>query len=406
MLFCDGVERKLFNLVFQYADRMEKVKPSPIRELLPLASKPGVITFAGGWPTTETFPLDAIKACADRALDKYKTQALQYGPTEGIAQLRECIAQRMKSYGVEDAAAEDIMLTSGSQQGIEYAAKLLINPGDVVICENPTYTGTIGAFNQYGPKYVPIEMDHDGMKMDALEKALQENPNARMIYTIPDFQNPTGITMSLERRYQLLALAEKYGVPIVEDSPYYEIYFGGERIPPLRALDRKGVVIYLGSFSKTFCPGLRLGWILAPHEVIRKFHLIKQGADLQVNSLAQYILYHFLTDYDFDEQCSKVRKVYERHRESMIGTMEKEFPDTVSFTRPRGGMFVWATLPEGVKSNEVFLKAVEQKVAFVPGDGFFPNGGDDRHIRLSYGTPTEENIVEGIKRLGKVLREL
>ncbi len=393
-------------MTYRLADRMDNVKPSPIRELMPLASKSGVISFAGGWPTAETFPIEQIKEVTAGVFDEYQTKALQYGPTEGLKELRECIVGRMKGYGITDAAPEDIMLTSGSQQGIEYSARLFVNPGDVVITENPTYTGTIGAFNQYCPTYVPVDMDEDGMKMDELEKALKAHPDAKMIYTIPDFQNPTGITMSLERRLKLLELAEQYGVPVVEDSPYYEIRFAGERIPPLRALDKKGIVIYLGSFSKTFCPGLRLGWICAPRELARKFALIKQSADLQVNMLAQYQLYKYLTTYDFDKQCDKVRAVYKRHRECMIQTMDQEFPDTVSYTRPEGGMFVWVTLPEHVKSNDVFMKAVEDMVAFVPGDGFFPNGGDTHHIRLSYGTPTEENIVEGVKRLAKVLRTL
>ncbi|MCF6465566.1 aminotransferase-like domain-containing protein [Clostridium sp. Cult2] len=388
-----------------FANRMNNVKPSAIRELMKVTKQPGVISFAGGWPAPELFPAKEMEKVCQKVLEEDGASALQYGPTEGYQPLREFIAERMQGKGI-DVTADNIFITSGSQQGLEYSAKLYVNEGDVIICESPTYVGAIGAFNPYLPKYVEVAMDENGMIIEELEKALKENPNAKFIYTIPDFQNPTGVTMSADRREKLVELASKYGVPVVEDSPYGEVRFEGEKLPPIKYYDKEGIVIHLGTFSKTFCPGLRVGWVAANPDIIRKYVLIKQGADLQVNSMAQREIATFAKMYDYDAHVNNIIKSYKSRRDAMLNTMKEEFPDNIKFTYPKGGLFTWVELPEDVKAMDVFEKAIDAKVAFVPGDSFFPNGGDKNHFRLNYATMNEEKIIEGIKRLAKVLKDL
>ncbi|MDD2482635.1 MAG: PLP-dependent aminotransferase family protein, partial [Lutispora sp.] len=262
------------------------------------------------------------------------------------------------------------------------------------------------AFMSYVPNFVEVEMDQDGMKMDELEKALKANPNAKFIYTIPDFQNPSGITMSLERRKRIVELAVKYNIPIVEDNPYGELRFEGERLPAIKHFDTTGIVAFLGTFSKTFAPGLRVGWVAASPEVVRKYVLVKQGADLQCNSMSQRETAAFVQMFDIDKHISKIIEVYRRRRDLMIGTMEKEFPKNVKFTYPNGGLFTWVELPEGIDAADVLKLALEEKVAFVPGGSFYPNDGNENHFRLNYSCMPEDKIVEGITRLGKVLKSL
>lgn len=389
----------------RYAYRMDNVKPSAIRELMKVTRQPGVISFAGGWPAPELFPAKEMEKVCQKVLKEDGAYALQYGASEGYQPLREFIAGRMSDKGI-DVKADNIFITSGSQQGLEYSAKLLVNEGDVVICESPTYVGAIGAFNPYLPKYVEVPMDEKGMIMEELEKALIENPKAKFIYTIPDFQNPTGVTMSGERRKKLVELAGKYGILVIEDSPYGDVRFEGEKLPPIKYYDKEGIVVYLGTFSKTFCPGLRVGWVAAEPDIIRKYVLIKQGADLQVNSLAQREVITFAKMYDFDGHVNKIIDSYKSRRDAMLDAMEKEFPTNIKFTHPKGGLFTWVELPKHIKAMDVFEKAIEAKVAFVPGDSFFPNGGDKNHFRLNYATMNEEKIIEGITRLGKVLKAL
>jgi 2-aminoadipate transaminase len=390
----------------RYANRMQNVKPSAIRELAKLISqKPGTISFAGGWPAPELFPVEEMKVVCQKVMEEDGRAALQYTTTEGFVPLRKFISERMAKYGV-DIDAQNIMIISGSQQGLEYSAKIFVNEGDVVICENPSYVGAINAFKQFCPKFVGIPMDQDGMIMEELEKALKANPNAKFIYTIPDNQNPTGITMSLERRQKLVELAAEYNVPVVEDNPYRELIYDGESLPAVKHFDKYGIVIFLGTFSKTFCPGLRLGWVAAEPEILRKYTLIKQGADLQAGTLDQRLAAKFMELYDFDEHVKSLIKVYKKRRDLMLDTMEKEFPDTVKYTYPKGGLFTWVDLPEGIDASELLKKAIEEGVAFVSGEPFYPNGGNKNHFRLNYGTMPEKKIAEGIKSLGKVLKSI
>jgi len=389
----------------RYADRVGSIKPSAIRELLKLTQQPGVISFAGGNPAPESFPIDQLKQASAKVLDEQGKSALQYSTTEGYKPLREFIAKRMNNSGI-DIEADQILITNGSQQGLDFSGKLFIDEGDVVICESPSYIGALNAFRAYMPKFVEVEMDDDGMKMDELEKALKENPKAKFIYTVPTYQNPTARTMSLERRERLVHLAVEYKIPILEDNPYGDLIFEGEKILPIKHFDTKGIVIYLGTFSKTFCPGLRLGWVAASPEILRKYVLAKQGADLHTNTMSQIELAKFIEMFDFEAHVEMVRNIYKRKRDAMINTMKEEFPSNLKYTYPNGGMFTWVELPEGIDAAEILKKSLEHKVAFVPGSSFYPNGGNENHFRLNYGTMPEELIVEGIKRLGKVLREL
>ena len=389
----------------KFADRVSNIQPSAIRELLKLTQQPGMISFAGGLPAPELFPIDEIRKVCDSVLLEAGKAALQYSTTEGHIPLRKFIAERLESSGVK-IDFSNILITNGSQQGLDFTGKLFVNEGDVIICESPSYVGAINAFKQYLPRFVEIAMDDDGMIMEELEKALEEFPDAKFIYTIPDFQNPTGLTMSLERRKKLVEVAVKYGVPVVEDNPYGELRFEGKRLPAVKHFDKDDAVIYLGSFSKTFCPGLRIGWVAASPEIVRKYVLIKQGADLQANTLAQMEVATFIEMFDFDKHIEKIIHVYRSRRDAMLNTMKETFPDNVRYTFPNGGLFTWVDLPEGVDAEDVFKKAVERKVAFVPGGSFYPNGGNKNHFRLNYATMDEELIVEGITRLAEVLKEM
>jgi len=389
----------------RYADRMAMLRASEIREILKLTEQPDIISFAGGLPAPELFPVEEYKKVVIKVLDESGRAALQYSSTEGYPPLRQIIAERMKKVGV-NVGADDILITSGSQQGLDFSGKIFLNPGDYVACEKPSYLGAINAFRAYEAKFVEIPMDENGMIIEELEKALESNPRIKFIYTIPDFQNPTGVTMSKERRIKLIEVAKKYGVPIVEDNPYGELRFKGEIIPAIKSFDTEGIVIYLGTFSKIFCPGLRLGWVVASKEILTKYIMVKQGADLQSSTIAQRETAEFLTTYSIDEHIEKIKAVYSKRRDLMIRTMEEEFPKNCKFTYPEGGLFTWVEIPEGVDAKDVLIKALEQKVAFVPGGSFYPNGGNENHFRLNYSNMPEDKIVEGIKRLGKVLKSL
>lgn len=387
-----------------YAKRMDNIKASEIRELLKLTQQPNIISFAGGMPAPESFPVEELIKIGRDVLEKTGRQALQYGPTEGYQPLREIIAKRMAKVKV-NAKAENILVTSGSQQGLDFAAKIFINPGDVIVCESPTYLGAINAFKAYEPKFIEVSTDKDGMKMEELEEVLKNNDNVKFIYVIPDFQNPSGKTWSVERRIKLVELANKYNVAIIEDNPYGELRFEGEILPSVKHYDTEGRVAFLGTFSKILCPGLRLGWVVADKEFLSKFVLVKQGADLQSSTISQMEVAKFLETYNIDDHIKKIIDIYKARRDVMIKTMEEEFPEGVSFTYPEGGLFTWVVLPEYMNARELALKALEQNVAYVPGGSFFPNGGNENTFRLNYSNMNEEKIMEGIKRLAKVIKE-
>lgn len=386
-----------------FSERANGLKASEIRELLKLTEMPEVISFAGGLPAPELFPVDGMKKVTQEVLEKDGQVALQYSTTEGFKPLRDIIAkQRMSPEGV-DVTGDDIIVTSGSQEGIEFSAKIFVNEGDTIICESPSYLGAIGAFKAYRPNFTEIEMDEHGIIIEKLEEELKKNKRVKMIYTIPDFQNPTGITMSDDRRKCIAELAKEYQVPVIEDNPYGELIFEGTTHPSIKSFDKDGWVIYLGTFSKTFCPGLRLGWICAAPEILEKYIIIKQGVDLQCSTLDQRATALFMQTYDLNEHIEEIKKVYGKRRKLMLESMDKYFPKEVTHTNPYGGLFTWVYLKEGLDSAEILKEALKENVAYVPGGPFFPNGGHKNHFRLNYSCMSEDKIVEGIKRLGKVL---
>lgn len=389
---------------YRLANRADTLKASEIRELLKLTEQPEIISFAGGLPAPELFPIPAIAKLAKHVIENEGKAALQYSITEGFPLLREIIAnERMALAGVS-TRPEDILITAGSQQGIDFCARLLLNDGDYVICENPSYLGAINVFNTYHAKYLPVPMDEEGMIIEELEKTLQQYPNAKVIYTVPDFQNPTGRTLSVERRKKVAELAAKYGIPVMEDNPYGELIFEGKRNPSIKSFDKDGWVIYLGSFSKTFCPGYRVGWMCADNELLDKFVMLKQVSDLQCSTIAQREIAYYMRDNPLDEHIKEITEVYKTRRDLMLDSIAKYFPEGVKHTYPQGGLFTWVELKLELDAALLLIEALKENVAFVPGSPFFPNGGNRNFLRLNYSNMTEDKIVEGIKRLGEVLK--
>lgn len=389
----------------KFAKRMDNLKASEIRELLALTADPSIISFAGGLPAAELFPIDKWIEAENKVMKENGAAALQYGPTDGYEHLREHCITRMKKVGVKNVEADDIQVLSGSQQGLDFMARIFIDPGDYIVVESPTYLGALNAFKAYEPKFLQVPLDEDGMVLEDLENALKNNDNVKFIYVISDFQNPSGKTWTMERRKGLIELANKYDVMILEDNPYGELRFEGEIQPSLRSLDTEDRVIFMGTFSKIFSPGIRVGWFNAAKEVLEKFNMVKQGADLQTSTTTQMILAQFLDDNDLEAHIDSIIKVYGNRKNVMVEAMKKYFPKEVSFTNPEGGLFLWVTLPEHLNARDIAVKAIEKKVAFVPGGAFYPDSPEENHFRLNYSCMPEDKIEEGIKRLGEVLTE-
>lgn len=396
----------------RYAQRTQRMKGSAIRELLKLTELPDVISFAGGLPAPDVFPVEDFQEACNRVLKDSGKLALQYGATEGYTPLREMIARHTSRYGFQ-VSPENILITSGSQQALDLIGKIFINRGDRVLVESPTYLGALQAWNAYGAEYVPVPMDDDGMISDELESALRYGP--KFMYILPNFQNPTGVTMSLERRRRLVELADRYGVPIIEDDPYGQLRFEGEHLPTVKLVDSEihnehngfytGNVIYLSTFSKTLAPGIRLAWVVAPKEVIHKLVLAKQGTDLHTSTFNQIVAYEVGRHGFIDRHVVSINKVYKERRDTMLDALEEFMPSGVTWTRPQGGLFLWVKLPEHVNTAEMLPKAVEKKVAYVPGAPFFPNGGGENTMRLNFSYCKPETIIEGISRLGEVVHQ-
>ena len=387
-----------------YSTRMQGYGSDFIKEMFAAARNPDLISFAGGAPAPELYPLEAFRAASDKAFEEWGRTMLAYDGAEGILPLREIIAnERMANMGV-NVRPEDIRILSGSQQGIDFAARLFIDEGDTIVCEYPTYLGALNSFGAFHPNYVSVPMDDNGMIMEELEKTLIANPQAKLIYTVPEFQNPTGITLAGDRRKRMVELAEEHDVIIIEDSPYYEIRFEGENIPAIKSFDTKGDrVIYLGSFSKTLCPGIRLGWACANFEILDRYRVMKEASDFQASTVTQYQVATFLRDNSLDELLNESRRVYKNRRDAALAAIREFFPDNVQYTIPLGGYFIWLTVP-GINSTEMFLPAVNDiGVAYVPGESFFAGADQTCNIRLSYSQMSEEKIHEGIARLAKLL---
>lgn len=388
----------------KYSDRMSTIKASEIREILKLTLREDIISFAGGLPAPELFPVNEMKIIADKVLSEIGQEAMQYSTTEGYDPLRKHIVDRMKKVKV-NTSFENVLITSGSQQGLEFSGKIFLNPNDVVICESPSYLGAINAFNSYQCQFREVQTDNNGMIIEDLEKQINGNDNIKFIYVIPDFQNPSGKTWSMERRQKLIEVANKHDLVIIEDNPYGELRYEGSHLPSIKSLDTEDRVVYLGTFSKTFAPGLRIGWVCASDEILNKYIMIKQSSDLQTSSMTQRELSRFLDEYSLDDHIDKIVAVYRKRRDIMVDTMKNEFPESVKYIVPEGGLFIWVEVPEYIDTKKLMVKAIEKKVAFVPGGSFYPNSNTINTMRLNFSNMNENNIVEGITRLGELLKQ-
>jgi 2-aminoadipate transaminase len=389
---------------YEFARRIAGMGVSAIREILKVTERPEVISFAGGLPAPELFPVEALARAHAEVFAEEGAQACQYSTTEGWGPLREWIAARMRRRGIRDAEAARVLVTSGSQQGIDLVGKIFLDPGDAVVVENPCYLAALQVFKGYEASLIAVGSDDEGMRVDEVESALERaGQRPKFIYVVSQFHNPKGTTLSLERRRRLLEVARRFAVPVVEDDPYGELRFRGAAIPPLAALDDDGLVIYLSTFSKTLSPGMRVGWVHASEEVFGALVRAKQAADLHTNTIQQRAAARLLAAFDFDAHVEQIKKVYGQRRDTMLAALATHFPPSSRWTRPDGGLFLWVELPEDVRAEELFEKAIAERVAFVPGAPFF--AADPRHnfMRLNFSNSRPEAIEEGIRRLGKIL---
>jgi len=396
---------------YRFSQRTQRMKASAIRELLAVAEKPGMISFGGGFPAPEVFPVEEFTRASKYVLENLGAEALQYGSTEGYVPLRQMISRHSIRSGMQ-VNINNILITTGSQQALDLLGKIFINRGDRILVESPTYLGALQAWNAYGAEYISVPVDEYGMRTDLLEDALRTGP--KFIYVLPNFQNPTGTTLPLARRMKLIELADRYGVPIIEDDPYGQLRYEGEDIPSVEILDSRmreqngtytGNVIYLSTFSKILAPGLRLAWVVAPDNVIHKLALAKQGTDLNTSTFNQ-IVAHEVGQHGFiDRHVEMMRKVYLERRNAMVDSLEENMPEGVSWTRPQGGLFLWVTLPEPFNSTELLPQVIEDNVAYVPGEFFHADGTGKNTMRLNFSYCSPEKINEGIARLGKAFKK-
>jgi len=396
---------------YRYSQRMKRMKASAIRELLAVAERPGMISFGGGFPAPDVFPVEEFKKACISVLENKGPEVLQYGSTDGYVPLREMVSRYSIRSGM-NIDISNILITSGSQQALDLLGKIFINRGDRILVESPTYLGALQAWNAYGAEYITVPVDEYGMRTDLLEEALRTGP--KFIYVLPNFQNPTGTTLPLERRMKIIELADRYGVPIIEDDPYGQLRYEGEDIPSVEILDSRvreqngtytGNVIYLSTFSKILAPGLRLAWVVAPDTVIRKLALAKQGTDLNTSTFNQ-IVAHEVGQHGFiDRHVEVMKRVYLERRNAMLDSLEEHMPEGVTWTHPQGGLFLWVTLPQNINSTELLPETIEENVAYVPGEFFHPDGSGKNTIRLNFSFCNPEKINEGISRLGKAFKK-
>ncbi len=383
---------------------MDQLTGSAIRELLALASKPEIISFAGGLPAPELFPVEEMAKASAAVMEEMGQTALQYSSTDGFAHFRQIIVDRMKAKNTIDTTIDNIIVTSGSQQGLDFSGRIFLDKDDIVLLESPSYLGAINAFKANEPKFIEVPTDEGGMIMEELEKILEENDRVKMIYVIPDFQNPSSRTWSLERREKFMEIINKFEIPVIEDNPYGELRFEGEAMPSLKSMDTKGLVVFLGTFSKILAPGYRLGWICADGEIYEKYNFMAQAASLQATTIGQLETAKFIEMYDLDAHVQKIIEVYGKRRDLMYNTMLEEFPAEVKFAKPTGGLFMWVELPEHMDAAELAKECLKENVAYVPGEGFYPDGQTKNTFRMNYSMMPEDKIVEGIKRIAKVLK--
>ena len=402
-----GVEGLMESLDRLYSDRAGKMRKSEIRELLKVTQDPEIISFAGGLPNPKSFPIDDLKSVVTHVLNEYGTSALQYGTTQGLDHLRESIVERSSKDGI-NSNKDNVIITTGSQQALDTVGKIFLNPGDVALVGLPTYLGGINAFRSYEANLIGIPLDKDGMIVDVLEEKIKEllndNVTPKFIYVVPTFQNPAGVVMPESRRKRLIEIANEYDLIVVEDDPYGKLRFDVPAIKPVKAFDDEGRVIYMSTFSKILSPGFRLAWTIANEELTRKMIICKQALDLCTNTFTQYIADEFIKSGSLDLHIMKICEMYKPKKDIMMEAMNSYFPENCEWNKPDGGMFAWATLPEGIDTEIMFLDALKEKVAYVHGKAFCVDGSGGRSMRLNFSYSTNEQIEEGIKRLGSVIK--
>ena len=396
-------------LIHLYSRETLNVQPSAIRDICALVARPEVRSLAGGWPDPAKFPIKAIRRIFDNLIVNHGDQMLQYGSTEGLEDLRQVLAERMNAEGLTNTAPDNLMITHGSAQGMHLAAQVFIDREDVVIVGLPTYFGGPGAVNARGGKVVGVSVDRDGLNPNRLAQEIKllgaAGKRIKGVYVIPNFQNPTGVTLSLERRQQLVSLAETHDLIIFEDDPYADLRFEGHRLPSLKSMDRSGRVIHLRSLSKTFVPGFRLGWAVGDSEAIRQMVVAKQFSDAATNTPAQYILLEFIRQGLLDKQIKENIRFYRAKRDFMIAQMERYFPQETTWNRPQGGFFIFVKLPKNMDATELFQRAVARNVAFVTGQPFFVDGSGHNTFRLSYSQVGEEDMEAAIREIGNLIKD-
>ncbi len=392
---------------YSFSDRTDNLKPSAIREIFKYAADPTVVSLSAGNPSPDAFPVKELEEISARLFSENPIALLQYSVTEGYPPLREYLKKYMKEKYNIGSESDDIIITTGAQQIMDFATKSLVNEGEVIITEAPSFIGSLNSFRAYNAKLVGVEVESDGMNTDKLEEALKANPNTKFIYTIPNFQNPSGVTMSLHKRKRVYELAKEYGVLILEDNPYGDLRYSGEFLPAIKSFDTEGIVIYAGSFSKVISPGMRVAYTIAPKEIIQKMTVCKQGSDVHTNIWSQMVCYEFITKYDFEAHLEKLRSIYRVKAKYCMDLLDKYCAPEITYDKIDGGLFIWCKLPEGVDMPDYVRKAIERKVCVVPGNAFLTDESESSNgFRINFSTPTDEQLEKGIKALGKLIKEI
>lgn len=391
---------------FNFSSRVPNVDNDVVGEILKVAGDPKIISFAGGLPAPELFPVKEMHEAADKVFEKHGAEALQYTAAIGNPNLRKLIVDRMQTNKEVTTTVDNVCITTGSEQSIDLVAKMMVDKGDVVLVEKPTYLCALDVFRSYGAKVVGVDMDEDGMQMDSLDEKLSEYPDTKFIYTIPNFQNPTGRTMTAERRAKMVELAEAHGVTILEDDPYGEIRYSGVAVPPVKHFDKNGTVVYMNTFSKILAPGMRLGWIVADKKFIDMFVVMKQSADLHSDNLSQFIVAQYIEDNDLDKHIKAISDVYCERASLMLKEIDEQFPAGVKHSNPEGGMFIWVEVPGNVNTMDLFNNCVKHNVAFVPGEPFYPDEVIPGTFRMNFSNMQADQIHEGVRRMAAAIDEM
>ena len=392
---------------YTFSDRTNNLKPSAIREIFKYASDPSVVSLSAGNPSPDAFPVKELEEISARLFKEKPIELLQYSITEGYAPLRSYLLKYMKEKYNIGTENDDILITTGAQQIMDFATKSLVNEGDVIITEAPSFIGSLNTFRSYNARLVGVEVESDGMNMEKLEQALQSNNNVRFIYTIPNFQNPSGVTMSLEKRKKLYELAKKYSVLIVEDNPYGDLRYSGEFLPAIKTMDRENIVLYAGSFSKVVSPGMRVAYVIAPQQIIQKMTVCKQGSDVHTNIWSQMVCYEFMTKYDFEKHLENLRTIYRKKAQFCMDLLDKYCVPNITYDKIDGGLFIWCKLPKNVNMLDFCKKAIENKVCVVPGNAFLTDENQVSHgFRINFSTPTDEQLEKGIRILGELAKNI